>query len=427
MLNKEKITYPIKLFKNKNFIHIFILGIASGIPIVLILSTLSIWLVGLGISKTAIGLFALTTTPYTIKFLWSPFIDGIKIPILHKKLGIRTSWLIIIQILLFVAITILAFSNPQKYLYVTAIATLIIAFLSASQDIVIDAYRIELLAKKDQGMGATMLVYGYRLGMWFAGAGALILSFYLYFPIVYYIFASLYLFFALYSYKLPVIKSAIKKLNINNTQESWIKKHVFAPFIDFTSRVNWLSILGFIILFKLGDAFAGVMTMPFLLELGFSKLDLAFYVKTFGFFATLFGALLGGFICAKYQMKNSLLFAAIIQMLTNLIFCMQALIGDNNFMLAVTIGAENIAGGIGTIVFVAYLSNLCNVKYTATQYALLSSLAAISRTWFSASSGWFADYLSWIEFFLLSTIIAIPGIIMIFFLSKASFSYNQKR
>lgn len=402
------------ILKDKNCLNIFMLGIASGIPIVLILSTLSIWLKEIGTSKTIIGLFALTTMPYTLKFLWSPLIDGIKIPILYKKSGMRKSWLIITQISLFISICLLAISNPGKHLEITAICTLLVSFLSATQDIVIDAYRIEILDRTKQGLGATSLVYGYRIGMLISGAGALILAEFINFMIVYIIIALCFLLFAIFSYIIPAPYTD-KPENIL-TYSDWIKKHVISPFQDFLARTNWLYILLFIMLFKLGDAFAGIMTNPFLLELNFSKADIAIFVKTFGLFATLSGALIGGILCAKYSIKINLLFAGIIQMLTNFIFCLQALVGNSKLMLGFTIGAENLAGGIGTVVFVAYISNLCNIKYTATQYALLSSLSAVARTWFSSSSGWFSDQMNWVEFFAFSAIIAIPGILMIYFL-----------
>ena len=404
------------IFKDRNLFNVFILGIASGLPIVLVLSTLSVWLKEIGISKTAIGLFALTTTPYTLKFLWSPFIDGIRIPLLYEKFGIRKSWLIVTQIFLFIWISLLAVSNPENSLKFTAICTLMVAFLSATQDIVIDAYRIEILEKEKQGLGSTVLVYGYRIGMLISGALALILAEYMSFVSVYLIMALCFLLFALFSSILPASKKSDKQKF--STYSDWIKYHIIAPFKDFLKRDNWLFIILFIILFKLGDAFAGIMTNPFLLELGFTKADIALYVKTFGLFATLFGTLIGGIICAKYSMKVSLLFAGTIQMLTNLIFCLQAIIGNSKIMLSFTIGAENLAGGIGTVAFVAYISNLCNVKYTATQYALLSSLSAIARTWFSSSSGWFSDQMNWVEFFLFSTVLAVPGIIMIFLLKE---------
>lgn len=410
----NKIGEIIAIFKDRNYLNIFILGIASGLPIVLILSTLSVWLKEVGVSKTSIGLFALTTTPYTLKFLWSPLIDGVKIPFLYKKLGIRKSWLIVSQLLLSISILLLAISNPGNSLKIVAFYTILVAFCSATQDIIIDAYRIEILDKEKQGLGATLLVYGYRIGMLISGAGALILAEFTNFMLAYLVMAAFFLFFAIFSYMLP--NSKIISNNNKLTYTAWIKQHVIAPFKDFLTRRNWLYIMLFIVLFKLGDAFAGIMTNPFLLELNFNKADIAVFVKSFGLCATLLGSLIGGILCVKYSVKTNLYFAAIIQMVTNLIFCLQALIGNSKIMLSFTIGAENLAGGIGTVVFVAYISNLCNVKYTATQYALLSSLSAIARTWFSSSSGWFSDQMNWVEFFAFSTMLAIPGIIMIYFL-----------
>ena len=407
-----------KIFK-RNFFNIFILGIASGLPLALILSTLSIWLKELSISKTSIGLFALSTTPYALKFLWSPLIDGINIPLLSKKLGLRKSWLLVTQILLFLAIYLLAISQPESNLKFTAIMTLAIAFFSATQDIVIDAYRIEILPSNEQGLGATILIYGYRIGMLISGAGALILSEYMLFSQIYIVMGCLFILFGFFTITLPKAQQfSASETTADSNYMIWFKHHVIAPFKDFILRKEWLFIIIFIILFKLGDAFAGIMTNPFLLELGFSKSDIAFFVKIFGLGATLTGSLLGGILCLKCNMKFNLIFAAVIQMLTNFIFCIQAFVGYNKTLLALTIGMENLAGGIGTIVFVAYISNLCNIRYTATQYALLSSLAVIPRTWFSASSGWFADQLSWINFFLLSGVLAIPAILMACLLKK---------
>jgi PAT family beta-lactamase induction signal transducer AmpG len=266
-------------------------------------------------------------------------------------------------------------------------------------------------------LGATILIYGYRIGMLISGAGALILSEYIMFSQIYLLMGCIFFFLAIFTIFLPqtnILRENTKKTNYF----IWFRHHVIAPFSNFTSRQNWFFIIIFIILFKLGDAFAGIMTNPFLLELGFSKTNIAFVVKIFGLGATFIGSFIGGMLCLRYNMKFNLIFAAIIQMLTNFIFCIQAFVGYNKELLALTIGMENLAGGIGTIVFVAYISNLCNIRYTATQYALLSSLAVIPRTWFSASSGWFADYLSWIDFFLLSGLLALPAVLIACSLKK---------
>lgn len=400
-----------------NFINIFILGIASGLPLALILSTLSIWLQELGISKTAIGLFAFVTSPYSLKFLWSPFIDGLKIPVLTKKFGLRKSWLFILQLLLFVNIFCLSLSSPLDNLYYTALLALLISFFSASQDIVIDAYRIEIFAQKDQGFGATLLVYGYRIGILISTAGALIIADMVNFMFSYQIMSGCFLFFAFYSLTMNHVTNAYQKERISLI--SWINKYVKQPFIDFKQRENYGLIILFVILYKLGDAFAGIMLPPFILDLGFSKLDIAFYVKTIGLIATLLGALFGAVITKKLKIYQGLMLAGILQLLTNLIFCVQAYIGKNSLFLAITILAENFAAGMGTIIFVAYISGLCNVKYSATQYALLSSVAAIARTWLSSSSGYVADHVNWIEFFVFSALLALPALILLKYISKS--------
>ncbi len=225
-----------------------------------------------------------------------------------------------------------------------------------------------------------------------------------------------FLFFAFYSLTMNQVTNAYQKERISLI--SWINKYVKQPFIDFKQREHYGLIILFVILYKLGDAFAGIMLPPFILDLGFSKLDIAFYVKTIGLIATLLGALFGAVITKKLKIYHGLMLAGILQLLTNLIFCIQAYIGKNSLFLAVTILAENFAAGMGTIIFVAYISGLCNVQYSATQYALLSSVAAIARTWLSSSSGYVADQVNWIEFFVFSTLLALPALILLKYISK---------
>lgn len=403
--------------KYLNFSNIFILGVASGLPLALVFSTLSIWLKELGISKTAIGLFAFTSTPYTLKFLWSPLIDGLKIPYLTNKLGKRRSWLFVTQLFLFLSLFLLSISSPDRALLFTALMTLTVSFCSATQDIVIDAYRIEVLKEDEQGLGATLIVYGYRVGMLISSAGALVLAEYLGFVVSYQVMAALFLIFAFFTLFIsrPDDEKDLDYKNYN----IWLKQYVFDPFKDFIKRKDYLWIIAFIIFYKFGDAFAGVMTGPFLIELGFAKTEIAFFVKTIGLFATLAGSLCGALLCKYCSFRKSLLIAGILQLLTNLVFCLQAYVGKSNILLGFTIASENLAGGIGTIVFVAYISSLCNINFTATQYALLSSLSAVARTWLSTSSGFIADQVNWIEFFAFSALLAVPGLVFIFFIKES--------
>jgi PAT family beta-lactamase induction signal transducer AmpG len=404
-------------FFKKQFLDIFILGIAAGVPLALVLSSLTVWLKEYGISKSAISLFALTTTPYALKFLWSPFIDGIKLPFFSNKFGQRKAWLILTQILLFGAIFSMGLVNPNKHLYLMAICTLCVSFFSASQDIVIDAYRIENFEKKEQGLAASFYIYGYRIGLLVSGAAALIIAEFVGFNLTYIFISFLYFAFAIFSFFLP---EKIFQTKAPSSYKDWCKSYIITPFAQLMKEPHFVMVILFIITFKFGDAFIGIMTNPFLLEIGFSKIDIAFYVKTVGLFATITGALAGGILIAKYSLKTNLYIAAVFQLLTNLIFIIQAMVGNKAIVLGATIFLENFAGGIGTIVFVAFLSSLCHVKFSATQYALLSSIAAVSRTFLSAPAGFVAESYSWVEFFLISGIISIPAIIFIYFLRLKS-------
>ena len=399
-----------------NLIRIFILGIVSGLPIVLVLSSFSVWLVELDVSKTTIGLFALATVPYSIKFLWSPFIDGLELPFLRKLLGHRKSWLLVSQIGLIASIIVLSLIDHQNYLLLSASTILVITFFSATQDIVIDAYRIELANESEQGIFATFVIYGYRIGMLISGAGALFLASFLSWKIVYLIMAAIVGFISVIVITFPETKHKVDNNKISLLE--WSKKYLISPFVNFSKNDNFILILVFIVLYKFGDAFAGIMTNPFLLEIGFNKIDIASIVKTIGLGFTLIGLSIGGVIVARYNLKQSLIFCGILQAISNLVFCIQTYFPGDKTFLMVTIGFENLSGAMGTVAFVAFISRLCNLNYTATQYALLSSLAAIGRTIFSSSAGMVADNYNWLTFFAISSIIAIPGIMIIFFINN---------
>lgn len=413
----------IELYLHPKVIAVFFLGFSSGLPLALVYSTLSVWLTEVEVSKTAIGLFALTGAAYTFKFLWSPLVDHMPIPFFTKYLGKRRGWMVASQLLLMLSLVCLGMTHPDKALHLTALWAVIVAFMSATQDIVIDAYRVEILKREQQGAGAATIVFGYRIGMVVSGAGALFIATYLSWFTTYVIMASLILVGIVTvlitgePFKENKEKDKNELLGLSRAK-SWLKGAVLDPFIDFMRNDKWWLIIAFIILYKFGDAFAGVMTNPFLVETGFSKAEIASVVKLFGLAATIIGAFIGGVLVSKYGMIKSLLICGILQMLSNFMFVAQAHIGHNIEFLAATIAIENLSGGMGTTAFVAYISSLCNKEYTATQYALMSSLAAFARTFFSASSGWFVDHIGWSNFFLLSTAIAIPGILLLFFLKR---------
>ena len=395
------------------------MGFASGLPFLLCGATLSIWLTESGVSLTAIGLFALVGTPYTLKFLWAPLIDRVHLPVLYQLLGRRRSWMVLIQFGLMASIVALGLSNPLSTPGITAFFALSVAFFSASQDIVIDAYRIEILDEDQQGAGAAMTQAGYRFGLLASGAGALYLATEIDWGVVYGIMAGLVLvgFITAVCAPIPKDDGSVRK----TSRESWFRMAVVAPFMEFFKRNNLgvaLVILAFILLYKFGDAFAGVMANPFYIKIGFTKVEIANVSKIFGVFATLFGVFAGGLVVKRCGILESLLYCGILQMLSNLMFAAQAAIGPKLEFLFLTIGIENLSGGMGSAAFVAYLSLLCNKEHTGTQYALFTSFMAFGRTWLSAMSGWVADQTDWVTFFIASTFVALPGLLLLLWMLK---------
>ena len=402
---------------------IFAMGVASGLPLLLTLSTLSLWLAEAGIDKTTIGLFALVGLPYSVKFLWSPVIDRMPLPPLTTLLGRRRGWCVAIQALLIVAILAMAMTDPRVDAGETALAALAIAFLSASQDIVIDAYRIEILSEREQGAGAAATQAGYGLGRLASGAGALFLAsafgWYLAF-VAMAVLIGLGMLVVLIAPE-PVVDAGDadpRSPRLPGRVPAQLKRAVFDPLAEFFSRSGWLAILGFILLYKFGDAFAGVMANPFYVEMGFTKVEIASVSKAFGLLATLGGVFVGGAVVARIGILRALLWCGILQMLSNLMFAAQALAGHDILVLFATIGLENFSGGMGSAAFVAYLSVLCNLAYTATQYALLSSFMAFGRTALSSSSGWLASHVGWVLFFVISTGLALPGLLLLIWMMR---------
>lgn len=400
----------------KNFAIIFFLGISSGLPIVLILSTLKALLLEQGFDLKTIGFFALVSLPYSLKFCFAPIIDSCPVPFLTKIFGQRKSWIILSQLSLVIFIAALGSAGISENLSAIAVLALLTAFSSASQDIVIDGYRIELLDKDNQGLAASFYVYGYRIGMLISGAGALALSEILSWNIVYYIMSA----FMVAAIIVTIFADETRKAFQIKSHDfaTWFKYSVIEPFSDFARHKSWFIILVFVVLFKLGDAFAGNLTLPFLLEAGFSKIEIASIAKTFGLFATLIGIFAGGLLVKKIGIIKSLWIAGIMQMLSNLTFSYLSTVGHDTNILYLVIFAENFSGGIGDAVFVAYLSGLCTIAFSATQYALLVSFATLARSVLTSSSGVFAQSLGWYNFFILSTFLAIPGLIFLAFLSK---------
>ena len=392
------------------------MGFSSGLPLLLTASTLSIWLTKAGISLTAIGLFSLVSTPYSLKFIWAPFIDRVRLPLLVDLLGRRRAWMLLFQVGLLLSVSLLGSSRPEVAPTATAVAALCVAFLSASQDVVIDAYRIDILDEDQQGAGAAMIQAGYRFGTLAAGAGALYLSTVYAWSVVYLIMAGLMLVGLVTTLVAPIPSSDRVDRHPPAVEESWFHETILAPFLEFFQRNRLtvaLFVLGFILLYKFGDAFAHVMANPFYVKIGFSNDEIATVTKVFGVIATVVGTFMGGIVVKRFGILRSLFVAGIVQMFSNLMFSVQASVGPNVNFLYLTIGIEYLAGGMAAAAFVAYLSALCDASYTGTQYALFTSFMALGRTWLSASSGWIASKTSWVLFFILSTFIALPGVLLV--------------
>ncbi len=413
----------LKVYGDRRVLAILFLGFSSGLPLLLTFSTLSIWLAEEGISKGSIGLFALLATPYSLKFLWAPFMDHMPLPFLTRWLGRRRAWVIVSQLALIVGIVGLGSNDPVTETWAMAGWAVFVAFASASQDVVIDAYRVEILEERQYGAGSAMIVAGYRIGMLASGAGALYLAEAVSWFWVYVAMAGL---MGVGILTILLNPEPGRAVSIGTTPErrnaiSVIREAVFEPFAEFIARGGWqpaMLILAFVVFYKFGDSLAGVMANPFYVEIGFSKSEIASVSKIFGLAATLAGGFIGGLLVARRGIMESLLWCGLLQMFSNLMFAIQAMVGHDITMLAVTIGVENVAGGMGTAAFVAYLSALCNIAYTATQYALLSSLMAVARTFLSSPAGFLAEGTSWVTFFLITTVAALPGLFLLWWLMR---------
>jgi len=414
------------IYGRPRLVAILLMGFSSGLPLALTFGTLSYWLAEIGVSLTTIGLFGLVRSSYSLKFLWSPVIDRLPLPFLTARLGRRRSWALLIQVLLALAILWLGFTDPRGDPGMTALAAVIVAFLSASQDIVIDAYRIELLLPEEQGAGAAATQWGYRFGMLAAGAGALYAASFGGWSFAYGLMAALMLVGMVTVWftpepggiaapePLPGATAAARVL-------AWLKRAVVAPFLDMVQRngaAGLIAIILFIVLYKFGDALAGSMSNPLYVHLGFTKVEVATIAKVYGVIATLAGVALGGVLVMRWGVFTALLVCGGMQALSNLMYVLQLWAGHDLLMLSFTIGGENLTGGMASAAFVAYLSGLCSRDFTATQYALLSSLATVGLNVLAASGGWLAEELGWTPFFILSTLFCVPSLLLLLWIMR---------
>jgi PAT family beta-lactamase induction signal transducer AmpG len=416
------------VYRRPRLIAVLLMGFSSGLPLALTFGTLSYWLAELGVSLTAIGLFGLVRASYSLKFLWSPLIDRLPIPVLTRRLGRRRSWALAIQFLLALAILALGMTDPKADPALTALAAVVVAFLSASQDIVIDAYRIELLLPEEQGAGAAATQWGYRFGLLASGAGALYAASLGGWHVAYAIMAALMAVGMITVWLTPepggiAPPERLPGATAGERIAAWLRGAVIAPFADMLRRngtAQLLLIILFIVSFKFGDALAASMSNPLYVAIGFTKVEVATVAKIYGVIATLAGVALGGVMVARWGVFASLLVCGAAQALSNLMYIVQLWAGHDVVMLAFTIGGENLTGGMASAAFVAYLSGLCSRDFTATQYALLSSLATVGLNVLAASGGYLAQTLGWTPFFLFSTAACVPGLLVLIWLMRRS-------
>jgi len=408
------------VYTDRRVLLILLLGFASGLPRLLTFSTLSAWLATAGVRRAAIGAFALVGTPYALKFLWSPLIDRLPPPL---PLGRRRGWGITIQIALVAATLGLGSCNPGRDLALMGTLALLVAFLSASQDIVIDAYRVEILAPDQQGPGAGMIQTGYRIAMLVSGAGSLIIAaragwFAAYATMAALLAVGMLVFLLGPEPEFPSLIAHSNRPGAWDALREWLATAVAAPFADFMHRPLWPVMLLFILGYKLGESMAGVMAMPLYISLGFSLDEIAAISKLVGFFATVTGALIGGVVTVRLGVLRALLLCGALQSVGNLFYVLQAVGGHRLDYLALCVATENLTGAMAGAALVAYLSGLCSPAFTATQYALLSSLTAVGPTLVASSGGILADKLGWVSFFMLTTVATIPALALLVWLAR---------
>ncbi|HWE86378.1 MAG TPA: MFS transporter [Terracidiphilus sp.] len=396
-------------------LQVLALGFASGLPLLLTYSTLQAWLATVGVRRSTLGAIALVGTAYSFKFVWAPLIDRVPPPL---PLGRRRGWGITIQILLIAAILALGTCNPKHNLPLMAVLAVAVAFLSASQDIVIDAWRVESLTSDQQAPGAAMVQSGYRIGMLAAGAGALLIAasagwFAAYATVAALLGIGLLVFLFAPEPKVVPAESAYVAGSAWQVISHAFATAVIGPFRDFMRRPLWPIILIAIFGYKMGEAMAGVMSTPLYISLGFTLPEIAAASKIFGFFSIVAGALIGGVVTTRFGIRTSLILCGVLQSFGNLFFVLQAVGGHRIGYLALCVTAENITGAMAGTALITWLSSLCSPAFTATQFALLSSLASLSRTVVASSGGVLSEKIGWVDFFLLTSCVGLPAILLI--------------
>jgi PAT family beta-lactamase induction signal transducer AmpG len=418
------------VYLQRRVLIVMLLGFSSGLPLALSGSTLLVWMRESGVDLGTIGLFALVGTPYTLKFLWAPLVDALHVPFFTRAFGRRRGWLVFSQLLLIGAILLLALTDPARSPPLVALGALLVAAMSSTQDIVVDAFRVESLPESEQAAGMASYVAAYRIGMLVSTAGALFMvsafestgiargSAWMW---GYAVMAALVLIGTVTALAATEPRQSARAEAATGAEGALarVMHAAIGAFSEFLVRKDALVALAFVVLFKFTDAFSGAMTAPFVIDLGFTRNDYAAIVKGVGLAATLIGGFAGGFVARRYSLAASLWIGGMLQAVANLSFSWLALAGVNQWALAFAITAENFTSAIGTVIFVAYLSALCrNPLHTATQYALLTALSAVGRTYLSAGAGYVAKATGWPLFFAICVVVAVPSLILLAWLQR---------
>lgn len=421
MMRRRPKTLPISAFEQKTFgsgaenrgpilyvlfsrrmLVALLMGFACGLPLLLTITVLQAWMKEEGVDLAVIGMMAMVGLPYTVKFLWAPILDRFTLPLLGRRRG----WLLIAQVALIFSISGLGLTDPRENPWIVACVAFLVTFFSASQDIVVDAYRREDLPDEELGLGSSLYINGYRVGMLLASGGGLILADYLPFSSVYLIMATCMLpgiFTTLLTSEPEIVAGTPKSL----------REAVVDPLLEYFSRKGALWILAFILFYKIGDTMAAAMTTPFYLDIGFSKTEIGAVVKLFGFWATIFGSLIGGVIMLRMGINRSLWIFGFLQAISTACFIVLARVGHHIPALSAVIAFENLSSGMGTAAYAAFMASITYKKFTATQYALLTSLMGIPRVVASAPTGFLVKHIGWEGFFVVCTLIAVPGMLLL--------------
>ncbi len=392
----------IKTLISRRMLVALMMGFACGLPLLLTMSVLQAWMTDAGVDLTVIGMMALVGLPYTLKFLWAPFLDRFTLPFLGRRRG----WMLLAQIALTASIASLGQSDPTQNPWLLAFAAFLVTFFSASQDIVVDAYRREDLSDEELGLGSSLYINGYRVGMLLASGGGLIMADHMDFSMVYLILAGCMLPGLLTTLLAPEPETPA------GTPRT-MREAVVAPLVEYFSRKDALWILVFILLYKVGDTMASAMTTPFYLDIGFSKSEIGAVVKLFGFWATIAGGLAGGIMMLRLGINRCLWIFGFLQAASTAGFALLANVGYSVPLLSGVIAFENLSSGMGTAAYAAFMASITNKKFTATQYALLTSLMGIPRVLASAPTGFLAKNVGWETFFIACALIAIPGMLLL--------------